>query len=108
MAYPSITPLNGVKETTIGKTVKSSFDSNYVQQRPKTTRFRKSFEMDYYLTAAQFETFDTFYKENLGLSFAFNHPITSTVYTVRFSEDQLECMWAYSDLVKITVTLEEV
>lgn len=108
MAYPSITPLNGVKETTIGKTVKSSFDSNYVQQRPKTTRYRKSLEMDYYLTASEFETFDTFFKANLGLSFSFTHPITSDVYTVRFAEDELEYTWEYSNLVKFTVTLEEV
>jgi len=108
MTYPNITPLNGVKETSIGKTVKSEFDGNYVQQRLKTTRFRKSFELNYALSDTEFLELDSFFQTHLGSSFTFTHPSTSVDYTVRFSEDTLNATYQTSKLIKVTLKLEEV
>lgn len=108
MAYPSITPLNGVKESTVGKIVKAEFDGNYSQQRLKTTRFRKNFEMDYLINASEFSTLDNFFQSSLGSSFDFTHPTTSTVYTVRFAEETLQVTYLTDDLIKVNIKLEEV
>lgn len=107
MAYPTLNPRYGVKESTIGKTVKAEFDGNYVQQRPKTTRTRKKFEIEYLLTQSEFNTFDTFFKDNLGYSFSFVHPSTLATYTVRFGTDSIDATYLYDDLIKISVVLEE-
>lgn len=108
MAFPNITPLNGIKVSSIGKTVKTSFDGNYTQQRLKASRILKSFEMTYLLSVTEFEALDTFFHNYLGSSFAFNNPATSDVFTVRFDEDQLDATYMTSELIKVSLKLVEV
>lgn len=108
MAYPNITPQNGVKESTIGKTVTSNFNTNYVQQRSKTTRKRKKFDLTYMLTASEYATLDTFFSDELGNSFAWTHPTTATIYTVRFAMDTLQATYIVENLLSVKVMLEEV
>jgi hypothetical protein len=108
MAFPNIEPLNGVKISSIGKTVKTSFDGNYTQQRLKASRILKSFEMTYLLSASEFDTLDTFFQDTLGSSFVFNNPATDEAFTVRFDSDQLDATYMTNELVKVTLKLMEV
>ena len=106
--FPSLQPLNGVKESSIGKVVTSSFDGNYKQQRRKTTRIRKQFEMDFALSLSEYQTLDTFFQTYLGVNFEFTHPITSTVYNCRFSDETLDATYLVNNLIKVKLKIEEI
>lgn len=104
----TLKPLKGVKETTIGKTVSVSFDSNYTQQRLKTSRFRKRFELEYMLTADEYVDFDELFQESLGLTVQFQHPLTLVIYDVYISGDELTANYIENNLVQVTIVFEEV
>lgn len=108
LIYPSILPLVDVKETIIGKTVKTSFDNNYVQQRLKTTRIRRRFELNYMLNFEEYEVYENFFISALGQSFDITNPLTLNTYTVFFASDTLDIQYIHNNLIKISVTLEEV
>jgi len=60
------------------------------------------------MPAADFATLDTFFQTNQGGNFDWTHPITSTVYDVRFSQDTLEGEVVFHGHYQVTVEFEEV
>lgn len=61
------------------------FESGKAQSRPKHTSMRWRFTIGWQaLTQTQYATLYNFYNTYVGTSFNWTHPVTSTVYVVRF------------------------
>jgi len=89
--YPTLTVLPSVpiKEATEDPVIKSDFEAGYVHTRARYTRFRHQFTIKYdNMPNADKVTLDAFCDTVHGsvTSFAWTHPLTSTVYTVRFDK----------------------
>lgn len=65
--------------------IKTPFESGKAQSRPKHTSMRWKFTIGWQaLTQTQYATLYGFYDDYIGATFNWTHPVTSTVYTVRF------------------------
>jgi len=70
--------------------VKTNFDAGYVQSRANATRSRMEFSTGWDgITETELQSLITFFEDNIGTTFNWTHPTTSTVYTVRFVENRL-------------------
>ena len=62
------------------------FESGKGQSRPKHTSMRWKFTIGWQaLTQTQYATLCEFYDDYIGSTFNWTHPVTSTVYVVRFA-----------------------
>ena len=76
------------KEKTMKRQIRTKFEAGYVQSSAGSTVAKKSFSIGWeWLTRADFAALVTFFETNQGGSFNFTHPITETVYIVRFAEE---------------------
>jgi len=110
--WPNIANPSGLKEYKGKGQLKSEFDAGYVQSRPKFTRSRKHFELSWnVMTDADKETLETFFDNNLGDTFTWDHPLadsSDSSYTVRFVEDELQAGYILgTNHWKVQLTLEE-
>jgi len=97
MAWPSIAaPTYSTGGEVYRPQVRTEFEGNYVQSRPRSTRATRRWTLVWNaMTEANFSTLDAFFIANAGTTFSWTEPVTSTSYTVRFSEDSLK--WTHSD-----------
>jgi hypothetical protein len=69
--------------------LRSSAEAGYEQTRPRTTRARRTFGLNYKALSnadvALLRTFETTTLRNGADSFAWTHPLSATVYTVRLT-----------------------
>lgn len=66
----------------------SPFEAGMSQSRPKHTSTRWIFTIGWQaLGTTDYATLVAYYDANVGSSFSWTHPITSTVYTVRFGNE---------------------
>jgi len=64
------------------------FESGKAQSRPKHTSMRWRFTIGWQaLTQTQYQTLYEFYRDYAGTAFNWTHPVTSTVYSVRFGNE---------------------
>lgn len=93
-AFPTLSqpPNYPLVEEIEDTTIVSNFESGYIQTRPRFTRRRKSFTVRYEnLSTSDKTSLETFRDVTvLGSSetFTWTHPLTSTVYTMRFEKDK--------------------
>ena len=91
MAFPSTLPTPSwqyFSQQPIKAQVTTPFESGKAQSWAKHTSMRWRFIIGWQaLTQAQYATLYNFYEANIGSSFSWTHPITSTVYTVRFGNN---------------------
>ena len=89
--------------------VKTKFEGNYAQTRPKYTRTMSKFKIAYNaLTTTDVSTMETFFDANSGGEFNWTDPSTSTVFVVRFSSETLTFKHIGKDLYSLELVLEEV
>jgi len=90
-AWPSIAePTYGSSVEVYKPQVRTEFDGNYVQSRPRSTREIRRWTLKWnYMTEANYQTLETFFIANQGTSFTWTEPVTSTGYTCRFSGNGL-------------------
>lgn len=70
--------------------VRTEFESGVVQSRARATSARRRFILGWHaLSNTDYETLVTFFETYQGDTFTYTHPVTSTSYTVRFSNDEL-------------------
>lgn len=89
--YPTLStaPSYPIVEQRSDPTIKSEFDSGYMQTRPRYTRKKMVFNVNYDdIPNSDKGTLETFVDTVRGGADYFNwtHPLTSTVYSVRFKE----------------------
>ena len=102
------TSINFSKER-IKPIVKTKFEGNYAQTRPKYTRTMSKFKISYNaLTTTDVSTMETFFDANSGGEFTWTDPSTTTDYTVRFSEETIGFKHIGNDLYSLDLVLEEV
>ena len=66
------------------------FENQCVQSNAKVSTSRYKFRVGgVLLTTTQLNTLVDFFDDNQGGTFNFTHPITGTIYVVRFSDDEL-------------------
>ncbi len=88
--WPSIENPSRIVEGHFKAQVRTEFEGGYVHTRARHTRSRKWFKIFWDLMPyADLATLLTFFDANLGGTFNWTHPITSTAYVVRFSEDEI-------------------
>lgn len=93
MPFPTLTTLptfpldpDGMNEDAV---LRSSFEGGYELTRPKFTRARRNWGVSYpainSTDKAALVTFETTTTKNGADSFTWTHPVSGTVYTVRFT-----------------------
>ena len=96
-------------ESTNKPQVRTSFEGNYAQTRPKYTRDMGLFDITYQMiTVADRNTLKTFFDTYLGDSFEWTNPTDSVIYTVRFKNDTLKFTHIANNKFNVKMTLEEV
>lgn len=107
-AWPTTPPSFPLTESTVYHQIKSTFENGKVQSRPKYTTSKDRFDLRWdHLTEAQFQSFKEYFEANQGTTFSWTHPITTTVYTVRFSDDTFDSSAVIYGHRSVRVGIEE-
>jgi phage-related protein len=109
--FPTLSkgPTQKYTETYMKPSVRTPFDGNYEQTRPKFTRAVNTFTVNFkFIDATDKSTLKTFFAANNGESFDWTNPLDSVTYLVRFADDQLDFKNLGADRFEITLKLQEV
>jgi hypothetical protein len=90
--WPTLPPPNqGLEEEHYRPQLKTEFEANYGQSRPKVTRSVNRWpNLGWgYLLEADYQTLAAFFDANQGSVFSWTHPVTSVTHQCRFSADSL-------------------
>lgn len=108
MAWPSIiAPTYSTGGETYLPQLRTEFEGNYVQSRPRSTRATRRWMLVWDdMPEADFQLLEAAFIADMGTTFSWTEPATSVVYTVRYSEGSLR--WAHKELGyrQVTVGLE--
>ena len=93
-AFPFTTPKpdaeNFTEKLPVDPLLKSEFENGSVLTRARFTNVPNSWSLNYrFLSNTDKESLETFFMTTVGLgalNFTWTHPISTTVYTVRFAE----------------------
>lgn len=107
-ALPS--PSLGMSEEIYLPQLKSEFEANYIQSRPRATREIRRWNLKWNaMSESNYQTLETFFIANQGSSFTWPHPVTATNYSVRFSDDNIKSSFNNSPGYRaVEVNIEEV
>lgn len=106
--WPDIKNPSDITERNSKAQIRSDFSGGYVQSMPKWTRSRKRFELTWEaMSSSDKSKLETFFKDNIGDTFTWNHPLEEKEYTVRFAEDELEFSYVPVKHWQISLSLEE-
>ena len=107
-AWPTTNPSYPLDEDTSLNQIKSTFENGTVQSRVKWTNSRDSFSLRWdQMAEAEFQSFKEHFQANQGSTFSWTHPITSTVYTVRYSQDSFKSTATIPGYRTVRVAIEE-
>lgn len=86
--FPNFTPLNPYEPQFVDNVLRTDTEGGYINTRPKYTRIKRKFTLNYYLTDEEHEEFVEFYTTEIKASGSFNftEPITGTTRVCIFSE----------------------
>jgi hypothetical protein len=89
--WPSIAaPTFGTTVEVYKPQIRTEFDGNYVQSRPRMTREIRRWVLKWnVMTEADYQTLAAFFVSNQGNSFNWTESVTSTSYLCRFSANSL-------------------
>jgi len=88
--FPSIANPSEFVQTYRKGQIKGRFEDGTVFSRAKETRARFKFTLSWKsLSGTDYIALITFFNSNIGTTFTYTHPLTSTEYTVRFAQDEL-------------------
>ena len=106
--WPNIQNPSGLAEKPTKGQIRSDFEAGYVYSRAKWTRARKRFDLTWdSMTNSDKNTLETFFNNNLGSTFTWEHPVSGTTYTVRFSDDSIDFDYVPHMYWQASVSLEE-
>lgn len=79
-----------LKEKAKKRQIRTPFEAGYVQSRAAATQLKKEFAIGWYwLLRSDYDTLVTFFENNQGGSFNWDHPVTGTTFIVKFMTDEL-------------------
>lgn len=110
MAWPTIAaPTYGTDGEVYKPQVRTEFEANYVQSRPRSTRETRRWTLVWnVMSEAHYQLLEAAYIADAGNSFSWTEPVTSTAYTVRYGEDSLRWSHVAPGYRSVSVRLEEV
>lgn len=108
-AWPSIQdpgyPLN---ESIQKRQIKTQFESGHVQSRAGATVSKRKFALKWRaMVEADWTTLETFFKDNIGLTFTWTHPSTAESITARFSDDKIDTTIPFNGHRTVSLVIEE-
>lgn len=109
--FPTLSknPSTDYDENFYKPSVRTEFDGNYTQERPKYTRATNTFNLKYkFITEADKATLKTFFADNKGGEFDWVNPLDTVTYTVRFKQDRLNFKLNPPVQFTVSLILEEV
>jgi len=102
-------PLIPLTEKSTKKTIKTETESGYLRTRARSVRAFKNFTFKYNdLTNTELQSLLTFFDENSGESFIWEHPVTSASYNVVFENESLDYSYNEKNKVEVSISLREV
>lgn len=105
----SVPPHKDYTEEIVKPIIKSEFDGNYAQTRPRFTRSTINFSLKFKsMLIADKTTLQAFFSANSGSSFDWLNPTDAVTYTVRFAEDSLSFRHMGAGYYETTIELEQV
>lgn len=110
MAWPSIAQPT---YTTGGETylpqIRTEFEGNYVQSRPRATRAIRRWTLVWKsMTDGDFSSLESAFISDMGTTFSWTEPVTSTSYTVRYSTDSLRWQHVNKGIRSVQIGLETI
>lgn len=110
MIFPALPGVKRNIERTPNKPViRSNFEGNYAQTRPRFTRASYEFKIEYpVLTLDQLQTLEAFFIAYSGVSFLWTNPDDGIERTVRFVDDKLPSRQIDKKQYTVSFALEEV
>ena len=110
MAWPTIAaPTYTTGGEVYRPQIRSEFEGNYVQSRPRSTRATRRWTLVWNaMTNADYGTLETAFIADIGATFSWTEPITTTSYTVRYSEDSLKWSHVNKGVRAVQVGLETI
>ena len=109
--FPTLSeePTTDYQEDYYKPSVRTEFDGNYSQVRPKFTRAVNIFSINFkLLTQTDKSTLKTFFAANQGTSFTWTNPADSVEYLVRFKQETLQFKFHSPLRYDVNIILEEV
>ena len=109
-SWPSIPlPSYGFECEVYYPQVRTPFEANYVQSRPKVSREIRRFNLKWNaMTEANYQTLETFFLANQGNSFNGTSSITGSAGDFRFSGDGLTSSQIAPGIRSVSCPIEEV
>lgn len=111
---PVFPELSRPAESTLSRTktkpiIRSKFDGNYSQTRPKFTRSTFTWNITWpILTLNDIEIIESFFDANQGGEFIWVSPDDGITHTVRFVDESINSKMIDNDQYSISISLEEV
>ena len=107
-AWPTSPPSYPFEEEVHLAQIKSRFEDGKVQSRVKWTSARDRFSLRWIqMEESEYQDFKLHFEANQGSTFSWTHPITSTVYTVRYMSDSLKTTATLPGYRSVRVQIEE-
>lgn len=108
-AFPSIaTSQFPLQEDIFHPQLKSPFESGHVQSRKQALIEKRKWKLFWIdISSSDYSSLEAFYLANIGNTLTWVHPISSTVYTVRFSNDSLKTTLTEGNNKRVELEIEE-
>lgn len=108
--WPSIQePSYPLKESIYKRQIKNEFESGHVLSRPASTVSKRRWTLEWtFMPESDYQTLETFFTANVGLSFTWTHPVTLSSYTVRFMDSEMTGDIPSPNRRKVSIGIEEV
>lgn len=91
MAWPTIIAPSSIEEKDYTPQIKTESEANYVQSRRRGTRSRMLFKLTWEsMSTTDYELLKAAVRTDMGSTFSWTHPLTSTVYECRYSSDGVQ------------------
>jgi hypothetical protein len=89
--------------------IRTEFEGNYVQSRKRATRALRRWTLVWNaMTEAHYTLLDAAFISDQGTTFSWTEPVTSTNYTVRYSENSLKWNHVNKGVRSVQVGLETI
>jgi hypothetical protein len=89
--------------------VRTEFEGGYVQSRKRNTQPRRRWGLQWLnMSNADFALLEAAFIADQGNSFSWTEPVTSTVYSVRYSDDKIQWTHTHKGYRRVVVSIEEV
>jgi len=109
MSWPSIQePSYPLEEEVYKPQIKTEFEAGYVQSRPRATISKRRFKLTWQaMDDTDLASLQSAFASDVGSTFSWTHPVTSTAYTVRYVGNGITSTRYTNGVNRVMVELEQ-